>query len=492
MSNTFQALGLRPELIQALHESLYVHPTDIQRLTIPSLLQGHDLLGQAQTGTGKTAAFSLPLLQRLQSQGQQPQALILAPTRELARQVADSVWRYGKHLAVRVASIYGGQSYSRQIARLERGVDVVVGTPGRIIDLMDKGLLNLSAIHTLVLDEADEMLKMGFVEDVEKILAATPSQRQTVLFSATLPKPIQELAARYMNQPRFIRAGDPEVTVQQIRQQLLWVHPDSKVQALSRLLETEALDRALIFTRTRARAAEVSLALQQRGYGVDVISGDLSQEARETVLRRFRQGDLTLLVATDVVARGVDIPSVSHVFNLDLPTDPQDYVHRIGRTGRAGRSGVAISLATPDERRRVRTLEHFIQQRLHEMELPKLEAIRLRRNAVFFSKLQQTLDDNAMELGLEMVSELLAAGYDMTEVAAAAIQLARAAELARPIDHVKSVKELMETRKERYQERPEYSQERSHSRRDDHKRPYDKRHQSQKRQQTRREPIRPS
>lgn len=258
------------------------------------------------------------------------------------------------------------------------------------------------------------------------------------------------------------------------------------------LARDRGLRPRLIFTRTRARATEVSLALQQRGYGVDVISGDLSQEARETVLRRFRQGDLTLLVATDVVARGVDIPSVSHVFNLDLPTDPQDYVHRIGRTGRAGRSGVAISLATPDERRRVRTLEHFIQQRLHEMELPKLEAIRLRRNAVFFSKLQQTLDDNAMELGLEMVGELLAAGYDMTEVAAAAIQLARAAELARPIDHVKSVKELMETRKERYQERPEYSQERRHSRRDDHKRPYDKRHQSQKRQQTRREPIRPS
>jgi len=489
MSEAFQALGLRPELVQALHESLYTEPTDIQRLTIPTLLQGHDLLGQAQTGTGKTAAFSLPMLQRLQPQGQRPQALILTPTRELAHQVSDSVSRYGKHVGVRVVSIYGGQSYSRQISRLERGVDVVVGTPGRIIDLMDKRLLDLSAIHTLVLDEADEMLKMGFVDDVEKILAATPAQRQTVLFSATLPKPIQELAARYMNQPRFIRAGDVEVTVQQIRQQVLWVHSDSKIQALSRLLETEALERALIFTRTRARALEVAQALQQRGYGVDVISGDLSQDAREAVLRRFRQGDLTLLVATDVVARGVDIPSVSHVFNFDLPTDPQDYVHRIGRTGRAGRSGVAISLAGSDERRRVRTLEAFIQQRLQEIELPKLEAIRLRRNAVFLRRLQQILDDNTMELGLEMVGELLAAGYDMTEVAAAAIQLARAAELARPIDHVKGV---ADARKDHYQERPDRPQERSSSRRDDHKRPYDKgRSQGQKRQQTRREPVRP-
>jgi ATP-dependent RNA helicase DeaD len=440
MHTSFETLGLRAELVRAVNESNYTQPTEIQSLAIPPILSGRDVFGQAQTGTGKTAAFTLPLLSNLQPTGK-PQALILTPTRELALQVATAVERYGQFMKVRVVSIYGGQSYVRQQRQIERGTDVIVGTPGRLLDLMEKQMIDLSTIKYVVLDEADEMLKMGFIDDVETILIATPLDRQTALFSATLPESIRHLAQKYMRDPLFVNIPTAEMTVAQIEQQYVLVHGDSKIPALSRLLETEDIQSALVFTRTRAGAMELSESLIKRGYLVDVISGDLSQEARETVLRRFRNGDLPVLVATDVVARGVDIPAVSHVFNFDMPLDQEDYVHRIGRTGRAGRSGIAITLVTPDERRRLRYLEHFIQHKLTEIRLPKLEDIRARRKELFMKRLEVTLEKGEMELGMEAVSELLQAGYDMTEVAAAAIQLARAAELARPVDHVKTIRE---------------------------------------------------
>jgi len=441
MTHTFESLGLREELLRAVQESGYTQPSDIQQLAIPPMLEGVDVLGQAQTGTGKTAAFTLPILHRLEADYKGIQALILTPTRELALQVSTNVERYGQFMRARVVPIYGGQSYVRQQRQLERGAHVVVGTPGRILDLMEKQMLDLSHVRFMVLDEADEMLKMGFIDDVETILAATPSNRQTALFSATLPDAIRRLAKQYMHDPQVIQVAAAEMTVQTIEQNYVLVHDDSKIAALSRILEVQDIQSALIFTRTRARAMEVSESLRQRAYAVDVISGDLSQDARETVLKRFRSGDLPLLVATDVVARGVDIPDVSHVFNFDIPLDDEDYVHRIGRTGRAGRSGIAITFITPGERRKLRYLEQFIGQPLTEMKLPKLEDIRERRNTVFLKKLETVLETGENEMGMEVISALAENGYDMTEVAAAAIQLARAAEQSRPIDHIKTIRE---------------------------------------------------
>jgi len=441
MTHSFESLDLREELLRAVQESGYTEPTDIQMLAIPPLLDGVDVLGQAQTGTGKTAAFTLPILHRLDANYKGIQALILTPTRELALQVSTNVERYGQFMKARVVAIYGGQSYIRQQRQLERGAHVVVGTPGRILDLMEKQMLDLSHVRFMVLDEADEMLKMGFIDDVETILAATPKNRQTALFSATLPDTIRRLAKQYMHDPQIIQVAAAEMTVQSIEQNYVMVHDDSKIAALSRILEVQDIQSALIFTRTRARAMEVSEALRQRAYQVDVISGDLSQDARETVLKRFRSGDLPLLVATDVVARGVDIPDVSHVFNFDIPLDDEDYVHRIGRTGRAGRSGIAITFITPGERRKLRYLEQFIGQTLAEMKLPKLEDIRDYRNNLFLKKLEALLESGENEIGMEVINSLTDSGYDMTEVAAAALQLARAAEVTRPVDHIKTIRE---------------------------------------------------
>ena len=441
MTHSFESLGLREELLRAVTESGYTEPSAIQQLAIPPILEGVDVLGQAQTGTGKTAAFTLPILHRLEVDYRGIQALILTPTRELALQVSTNVERYGQFMRARVVPIYGGQSYVRQQRQLERGAHVVVGTPGRILDLMEKKMLDLSHVRFMVLDEADEMLKMGFIDDVETILAATPSDRQTCLFSATLPETIRRLAKQYMRNPQHVHVPQSEMTVQTIEQNYVIVHDDSKIAALSRILEVQDIQSALIFTRTRARALEVSEALRQRAYQVDAISGDLSQDARETVLKRFRSGDLPLLVATDVVARGVDIPDVSHVFNFDIPLDDEDYVHRIGRTGRAGRSGIAITFITPGERRKLRYLEQFIGQTLAEMKLPKLEDIREHRNTVFLKKLEALLEADENEMGTEVLNSLADNGYDMVEVAAAAIQLARAVEANRPIDHVKTIRE---------------------------------------------------
>lgn len=438
MTITFETFGLRAELLQAIVESGYTEPSPIQQNAIPVLLQGRDVLGQAQTGTGKTAAFALPILNNM-TPNRTAQALILAPTRELALQVADAVHKYGKHLGVRVVPIYGGQSYVRQQKRLEQGVDVIVGTPGRMLDLLEKRMLDLSTVRFLVLDEADEMLKMGFIDDVESIMKATPDTRQTALFSATLPETIRRLAGKYMHDPLFVTVPEAEMTVKQISQHYVLVHSESRIPALSRMLEVEEIQSALIFARTRAGAQDLTDALMQRGFSVEYISGDLLQDAREAVLRRFRNGDVKLLVATDVVARGVDIPDVSHVFNFEIPMDQEDYVHRIGRTGRAGRSGKAITLVTPAERRRLKGIEHFTQHRIEEMQLPKLDDIRKHRSTMFMHQLELQLEKGDMELGMEMVADLLAAGYDMNEVAAAAIQIARAGEINRPIDHVKTI-----------------------------------------------------
>lgn len=461
MYDTFEELGLRDELLQVIGECGYAAPTPIQSAAIPALLAGRDVFGQAQTGTGKTAAFALPMLNGLDTSARSVQALVLTPTRELAAQVSESIHTYGGSRKVRVLPIYGGQSYDRQQRRLERGVHVVVGTPGRIIDLMNQRLLDLSSVTYVVLDEADEMLKMGFIDDVETILSAVPGERQTAMFSATLPPAIRALADRHMREPLAITIEQATLTVPQIEQRYYLVREEDKLAALCRLLETEALKSALIFTRTRAGSMDLAEALLERGFMADALNGELSQAARESVLRRFRGGQLPILVATDVVARGVDISDVSHVFNYDMPYDSEDYVHRIGRTGRAGRDGIAIMLVTPRERRRLRGLELFTRQPITRAELPKLESVRDARQRRFILQVDDALTSD-LTAELALVEELAAADYDLRALAAAAIRMARADEALRPVEHIKPVKEDTYPRGERTFS-PRYDQRRPHN-----------------------------
>ncbi|MBN2119258.1 MAG: DEAD/DEAH box helicase [Anaerolineales bacterium] len=440
MTTDFASLNLREELVQAITGLGYSEPTPIQTAIIPIMLKGADVIGQAQTGTGKTAAFALPILQNLTPQ-RHVQALILAPTRELALQVADSMSVYGKHLAVRVLAVYGGQPYGPQISRLNRGVDVVVGTPGRLLDLMERNALNLKHIRTLVLDEADEMLNMGFMEDVEKILAETPSERQTALFSATLPPRIRSLANRFMRDPQPVTIKRDTLTLASTEQRCYLVHESDKTNALTRLFEIEPIKSALIFARTRAETSSLANELVVRGIPAEAIHGDLDQRAREAVLGRFRSNQLKVLVATDVAARGLDIEDISHVFNYHLPDDAEVYIHRIGRTGRAGKTGVAITLISPREKRRLREVEALTKQPIKKMELPTTAEIHRHREAEVVEKVRIWLGRGRFKREREMAQELVAAGHDPLDVAAAALKIARADEKQRPIAEIGDVQE---------------------------------------------------
>jgi ATP-dependent RNA helicase DeaD len=439
MTTDFTSLNLREELVQAITGLGYAEPTPIQAAIIPIMLQGADVIGQAQTGTGKTAAFALPILQNFTPQ-RHVQALILAPTRELALQVADSMAVYGKHLDVRVLAVYGGQPYGPQISRLNRGVDVVVGTPGRLLDLIERNALNIKHVRTLVLDEADEMLNMGFIEDVEKILAETPAERQTALFSATMPPRIRSLANRFMRDPQHVNIKRETLTLASTEQRYYLVHETDKTNALTRLFETEPIKSALIFARTRAETSSLANELVVRGIPAEAIHGDLDQKAREAVLSRFRSNQLKVLVATDVAARGLDIEDISHVFNYHLPDDAEVYVHRIGRTGRAGKTGVAITLVAPREKRRLREVEALTKQPIKMMELPTVGDIHRQREAEVVEKLKVWLGRGRFKRELEMVQELIAAGHDPLNVAAAALKIARADEKQRPIAEIGEVK----------------------------------------------------
>jgi len=444
MSTEFEAFSLHPALMQAVDELGYESPTPIQERAIPALMNGRDVLGQAQTGTGKTAAFALPMLHGLQTDEARGhvQGLVVAPTRELAIQVAKAVYEYGQHRGVRVLAVYGGQSYSHQISRLQRGVDIVIGTPGRMLDLIRKNVLDLSAVRYLVLDEADEMLSMGFIEDIEAILSETPPTRQTALFSATLPSRIRQLADRYMSTPEAITINPKRLTVAETEQRYYLVNEEDKLPALTRLLETEDMTSALVFTRTKVRASELADALLARGIQAEELHGDLSQQARETVMNRFRRGQVTVLVATDVAARGLDVDDISHVVNYDIPFDPEVYVHRIGRTGRAGKSGVALMLVTSRERRRLQQIESFTMQPIARAKLPTPAEILARRDAQFLLKMGGQLEgelDNASDNAHALVAQMVTAGYAVSDIAAAAIRLARAQEKQRPIEEIREV-----------------------------------------------------
>jgi ATP-dependent RNA helicase DeaD len=440
MTTGFTSLNLREEIVQAITELGYSEPTAIQAGIIPLMLNRADVIGQAQTGTGKTAAFALPILNNFTHQ-KNPQTLILAPTRELALQVADSMIEYGKHLNVRVLAVYGGQPYGPQIGGLKRGVDVVVGTPGRLIDLLERKVLDLSGIKTVVLDEADEMLNMGFIEDVETILGMTPPERQTALFSATMPPRIRALASRFMRDPQSVLIKKSTLTVSAIEQRYYLVHENEKTNALTRLFEIEPIHSALIFARTRAETATLANELVVRGIPAEAIHGDLDQYARERVLGRFRANQLKVLVATDVAARGLDIEDISHVFNYHLPDDAEVYIHRIGRTGRAGKTGIAITLLSPKEKRRLREVEALTKQPITKMEIPTAADIVRRRENQVIENMKIWLGRGRYKRELEMVNELIAAGHDPLNIAAAALKIARADEKQRPIAEITEVKD---------------------------------------------------
>jgi ATP-dependent RNA helicase DeaD len=443
MTDEFRSLDLHPRLVQAVAELGYTEPTPIQSAIIPIMLSGRDVIGQSQTGSGKTAAFSLSILQTLDlGEDHVPgkaKSLILAPTRELAMQVARAIYGYGRHHNVRVLAIYGGQPYNRQIRRLKKGVDIVVGTPGRLLDLIRQGELDLSEVRVLVLDEADEMLSMGFIDDIEAILQAIPESRQTALFSATVPSAIRRLADSYMRDPQFCAVGPKQRTVAAIEQRAYLVNETDKLAALTRLFEVEPITSALVFARTRAGTARLAHELTARGFPAEVLNGDLSQEARERVLNRFRRQQITVLVATDVAARGLDIDDISHVVNYDLPHNPESYVHRIGRTGRAGKTGVALTLHTPKERWSLGRIENYTKQKIARSALPTAEEIEVQREAQLVDRMKVWLQRGRCRREQELVSAMVEEGHDLLEIAAAALKLARVEEKQRPIAQLSPV-----------------------------------------------------
>lgn len=392
-SQSFSDLGLDAAVLKALKDVGYETPSAIQAATIPPLLSGRDVIGMAQTGTGKTAAFALPVLSQLDVSQQTPQALVLAPTRELALQVCEAFERYAAHLrGVRVLPIYGGQGYGTQLSALRRGVHVVVGTPGRIMDHLEKGTLDLSELKFLVLDEADEMLKMGFAEDVETILASTPAEKQVALFSATMPAQIRRISQQYLRDPEEITVKNKTATSTNITQRYLLVSYPQKVDALTRILEVENFEGMIVFVRTKNETETLAEKLRARGYTAAAISGDVAQAQREKTVGQLKSGKLDILVATDVAARGLDVDRISHVVNFDLPIDTESYVHRIGRTGRAGRTGDAISFVTPRERRMLTNIERATRQPLAQMQLPSVDDVNATRLTRFDDAITAALE----------------------------------------------------------------------------------------------------
>jgi len=402
--SSFRQLNLPAALLSSLDEVGYETPTPIQAQAIPCLLDGKDLLGHAPTGTGKTAAFALPLLSHLEIGRQEVQVMVLTPTRELAIQVAEAFQRYASHIkGFHVLPIYGGQSYSGQIRQLRRGVHVVVGTPGRIMDHMRKGTLKLNTLKALVLDEADEMLQMGFIDDVEWILEQTPERRQMALFSATMPKEIQKIAQRHLLEPQKIAIETRTATADTIRQRYWLVSGMHKLDALTRILEVEPFRALLMFVRTKIATVELAERLEARGYSAAALNGDMAQNLREQMVERLKQGSLDILVATDVAARGLDVERISHVINYDIPYDTEAYIHRVGRTGRAGRQGDAILFVAPRERRMLKAIENATRQKIEPLVLPSTEMVNNKRIADF----KQVISDTIAAGDLDFMQGLL-------------------------------------------------------------------------------------
>ena len=424
---TFTDLQLSAPLLRALQDVGYETPSPIQAATIPYLLDNRDVLGQAQTGTGKTASFALPILSRLEINQSSPQALVLAPTRELAIQVAEAFQTYARHIpGFHVLPIYGGQSYGPQLSALRRGVHVVVGTPGRVIDHLDKGSLDLSKIKTLVLDEADEMLRMGFIDDVERILQETPEGRQTALFSATMPSAIKRIAQTYLNKPAEVTIAAKTGTADNIRQRYWLVSGMHKLDALTRILEAETFDGMIIFARTKLGTEELAAKLDARGFSVAAINGDINQQQRERTIQQLKDGKIDILVATDVAARGLDVERISHVINYDVPYDPESYTHRIGRTGRAGRSGEAILFITPREKNLLKAIERATRQPVSPLELPTIQTVNNVRIARFKDQISTALAEGGLDEYTSLIEDYEREhNIPAIEIAAALAKMAR-------------------------------------------------------------------
>lgn len=424
---SFADLGLSAPIITALTDLGYEKPSPIQAECIPHLLNGRDVLGMAQTGSGKTAAFSLPLLHNLDSALKAPQILVLAPTRELAVQVAEAMTDFSKHMhGVNVVALYGGQRYDVQLRALRQGPQIVVGTPGRLLDHLKRGTLNLSSLKGLVLDEADEMLRMGFIEDVETIMAEIPAEHQTALFSATMPEAIRRITRRFMKEPQEVRIQSSVTTRPDISQSYWTVHGMRKNEALVRFLESEDFDAAIIFVRTKNATLEVAEALERSGYNSAALNGDMNQALREQTLERLKDGRLDILIATDVAARGLDVERISLVVNYDIPMDSESYVHRIGRTGRAGRAGRALLFVENRERRLLRNIERTMKLTIPEVELPNAELLGKRRLAKFAAKVQQQLESSDLDMYRALLAKLQPAeDLDMETLAAALLKMAQ-------------------------------------------------------------------
>jgi ATP-dependent RNA helicase DeaD len=422
---SFNQLALIEPILKALDEVGYETPSPIQAQTIPLLLEGKDIIGQAQTGTGKTAAFALPILSNLDLKQHDPQVLVLAPTRELAIQVAEAFQKYARHLkGFHVLPVYGGQDYRGQIHALKRGVHVVVGTPGRVMDHMRRGTLKLDKLNVLVLDEADEMLRMGFIDDVEWILEQSPADRQIALFSATMPQQVRRIATRHLNEPVQITIQTKTTTVETIRQRYWPVSGVHKLDALTRILEAEHFDAMLVFVRTKTATLELSEKLEARGYDSAALNGDIPQNQRERTIQQLKNGKLDILVATDVAARGLDVERISHVINYDIPYDTEAYVHRIGRTGRAGRLGDAILFVAPREKRMLGAIEKATRQKIDIMALPSTELINDKRIAKFNQRITDTLANEDLGLFTQLIEQFqLEHNVPAQEIAAALAQL---------------------------------------------------------------------
>ncbi|MEK9501219.1 DEAD/DEAH box helicase [Gaopeijia maritima] len=431
-NRTFADLGLGPELLRALESLGYEEPTPIQQSAIPPVLAGRDLMGLAATGTGKTAAFTLPLLQRISRGGGLPSALILVPTRELAVQVAQAVHRYGRHMAIEVLPIYGGQSFSQQLKVLRRGVDVVVATPGRALDHIRRGTLGLVGVEMLVLDEADEMLDMGFADDIDAILAEVPDTRQSLLFSATLGPTIAAIARKHLRDPVEVRITEDSESDGEgplVRQTAYLVRRPHKLAALGRVLDLESPEAVLVFCRTRNDVDELAEALGARGYRAEAMHGGMSQDQRDRVMKKLRGGAVDLLVATDVAARGLDISHLSHVINYDVPNAPKSYVHRIGRVGRAGREGVAITLADPREHALLRNIERQTHQKIAIETLPTVADMQAHRLELTRASLREVMLGGGLE-HFRVVVEALSDEFDLWDIAVGAVKMAHEATLS--------------------------------------------------------------
>ncbi len=418
----FSELGLQKSTMRSVEKMGFEEATPIQAETIPVALQGKDVIGQAQTGTGKTAAFGIPLMEKIDVKADHVQGIVIAPTRELAIQVSEELFKLGYGKRVRVLAVYGGQDIDRQMRALKKKPHIIVGTPGRLLDHINRKTIKLNEVETVILDEADEMLNMGFIEDIESILSTVPEDHQTLLFSATMPAPIRKIAERFMEDPHHVKVKAKEMTVDRIQQYYVELKENEKFDALTRLLDIQMPELAIVFGRTKRRVDELSTALNLRGYTAEGIHGDLSQAKRLSVLKKFKEGSIDVLVATDVAARGLDISGVTHVYNFDIPQDPESYVHRIGRTGRAGKNGIAVSFITYREKSQLFLIEKTTNKRMERLKTPTItEAIEGQQKAVS-EKIINTIENEDLSIYVPAAEELLGK-YDATTLVATVLKL---------------------------------------------------------------------